>query len=76
MPGLKTDVDPSDNKGPAILGVMWALTMITLALVTMRMYIRIHIVKAFGLDDWLIALSMVYKPQADRSTLNISEWAD
>lgn len=62
MSGIKTDVDISEDKGPAILGVMWALTMITLIIVSTRIYIRVAIVKNFGIDDWLIVVSMVFRP--------------
>lgn len=59
MMDLKTDVDPTENKGPPILAVMWALTALTAVIVTVRLYVRAFIVKNFGLDDWLVIISMV-----------------
>lgn len=47
------------NKGPVLLAVMWALTGLATVLVWARLFIRLKIVRAFGLDDRLIAISMV-----------------
>lgn len=51
-----------ENRGPKILGVLWALTSLTTLVVLARMYIRIKLLKNFGSDDWLIVLSMVREP--------------
>lgn len=55
-----------ENRGPKILGVLWALTSLTTLVVLARMYIRIRMLKNFGSDDWLIALSMVRMLLHDR----------
>lgn len=55
-----------ENRGPKILGVLWALTSLTTVVVVARMYIRIRMLKNFGSDDWLIALSMVRMLLQDR----------
>ncbi|RAH48314.1 uncharacterized protein BO95DRAFT_62912 [Aspergillus brunneoviolaceus CBS 621.78] len=53
-----TAYDP-ENKGPALLAVMWTLTSLATVLVCARLVIRTKIIRAFGLDDWLIASSMI-----------------
>ncbi|PYI24826.1 hypothetical protein BO99DRAFT_439069 [Aspergillus violaceofuscus CBS 115571] len=47
------------NKGPVLLAVMWTLTGLATVLVWARLFIRTKIVRAFGLDDRLIAISMI-----------------
>lgn len=49
-----------DDKGSQILGVCWGLTAFTTCIVLMRLYIRKWVLYNPGLDDWLIAVSMVY----------------
>ncbi|KAL1960574.1 hypothetical protein VTO42DRAFT_7153 [Malbranchea cinnamomea] len=56
---LKTDVDRSENKGPPILAIMWVLTMFTALLVAVRLYIRVFMLRRFGLDDWLVLISII-----------------
>ncbi|RAL00135.1 uncharacterized protein BO80DRAFT_408880 [Aspergillus ibericus CBS 121593] len=48
----------SDDKGPMILAVLWALTGLTTVLVIARMYIRTSLLHNLGADDWLIAASL------------------
>lgn len=55
-------VTEDDNRGPKILGVLWALTGLTTFIVAARMFIRKKLLHNFGSDDWLIAVSMVNKP--------------
>lgn len=55
-------VTEDDNRGPKILGVLWALTGLTTFIVAARMVIRGKLLKNFGPDDWLIAASMVNVP--------------
>ncbi|TPR01013.1 Glycosyl hydrolase 12 family protein [Aspergillus niger] len=58
MAALK-DGNASDNKGPMILSVLWALTGLTTVLVIARMYIRTSLLHNLGSDDWLITASLV-----------------
>lgn len=51
--------DPSEDKGPRIMAVLWALTGFTTLLVAARVYIRLVMLRSFGLDDWLIVFGMV-----------------
>ncbi|GFN20623.1 uncharacterized protein AtWU_10430 [Aspergillus tubingensis] len=53
------DGNASDNKGPMILSVLWALTGLTSVLVIARMYIRTSLLHNLGPDDWLITASLV-----------------
>lgn len=58
-----------ENRGPKILGVLWSLTALTTLVVMARMYIRIRMLKNFGPDDWLIAVSMVSLSPFDRASI-------
>ncbi|KAJ5551456.1 hypothetical protein N7535_000594, partial [Penicillium sp. DV-2018c] len=46
-----------DDKGPAILAVLWALTGFTTIMVIARVYIRLAVLRNFGVDDYLIVVS-------------------
>lgn len=46
-----------DNRGPALLGVNIALSIVTCTVVLLRCYTRTFIVKAFGVDDWLMVFA-------------------
>ena len=48
-----------DDKGPKILAVLWTLTGITTLMVIARIYIRLRVLRNFGMDDYLIVVSMV-----------------
>ncbi|KAJ5190730.1 uncharacterized protein N7498_009715 [Penicillium cinerascens] len=48
-----------DDKGPKILAVLWTLTGLTAVMVGARMFIRLRMLKSFGIDDYLIAISTV-----------------
>jgi hypothetical protein len=54
-----TDDNRYDNKGPKILAVLWTLTGFTALIVSARMYIRMVLLRNFGIDDYLILISMV-----------------
>ncbi|KAJ5133750.1 hypothetical protein N7526_005115 [Penicillium atrosanguineum] len=49
----------NDDKGPKILAVLWTLTGLTALIVAARMFIRLRLLKNFGIDDYLIVISMV-----------------
>lgn len=49
----------NDNKGPKILSVLWTLTALTTLMVAARIFIRLRMLNNFGVDDYLIAVSMV-----------------
>lgn len=48
-----------DDKGPKILAVLWTLTGLTTVMVIARVYIRLKLLRNFGMDDYLIVASMV-----------------
>ncbi|KAJ5221642.1 uncharacterized protein N7469_010529 [Penicillium citrinum] len=54
-----TAENENDDKGPKILAVIWTLTTLTLLMVTARIFIRLKMLKNFGIDDYLIVVSMV-----------------
>lgn len=54
-----TNENLNDDKGPKILAVLWTLTGLTAVMVAARMFIRLRMLKSFGIDDYLIAISMV-----------------
>jgi hypothetical protein len=60
-----TDDNRYDNKGPKILAVLWTLTGLTTLIVSARIYIRMVVLRNFGIDDHLILISMV------RSSINL-----
>ncbi|GKZ26512.1 hypothetical protein AbraIFM66951_002593 [Aspergillus brasiliensis] len=57
--GSSEQGNASDNKGPMILSVLWALTGLTSILVIARMYVRASLLHNCGPDDWLIMASLV-----------------
>ncbi|KAI9926251.1 hypothetical protein ASPWEDRAFT_115636 [Aspergillus wentii DTO 134E9] len=54
-----TEANASDDKGPKILAVLWTLTGLTAIMVIARLFIRSKMLRNMGLDDYLIAVSMV-----------------
>ncbi|KAL4889362.1 Alpha/Beta hydrolase protein [Aspergillus ambiguus] len=49
----------AQDQGPALLAVVWTLTGIATIMVSIRLFIRTRMIRNLGLDDWLIAFSMV-----------------
>lgn len=47
------------GKGIRAIAVMWAMTAISFILVPLRLYTRIYIVKALGVDDHVFNLAWV-----------------
>ena len=47
------------DKGSKAIAVMWAMTILSFILVPLRLYTRIVIIKAFGLDDHVYNLGWV-----------------
>ncbi|KAK2608419.1 hypothetical protein QQS21_003105 [Conoideocrella luteorostrata] len=48
------------NRGPQIYAVNVFFSVVAVCIVLLRIYTRAAIVKAFGLDDWLIILATVF----------------
>lgn len=47
------------GKGPRSIAVMWLMTSLSLILVILRLYTRIFVVKAVGIDDHVFNLAWV-----------------
>jgi hypothetical protein len=50
------------NRGSELLGVNVAFLATAVIANTLRCYVRLRMVKAFGLDDWLMVGSTVSSP--------------
>ncbi|KAJ5984279.1 hypothetical protein N7481_006378 [Penicillium waksmanii] len=53
-----TAANEHESKGPTILAVLWTLTSLTFLIVTARVFIRLRMLKMFGIDDYLIVVAM------------------
>mgnify|MGYP007126158746 CR=1 FL=1 len=56
---MDKEIDLTEDKGPRILAVVWALTGVTTLIFSARVYIRLAWLRNFGLDDHLVLLGMV-----------------
>ncbi|KAI9170656.1 integral membrane protein [Paramyrothecium foliicola] len=45
--------------GPMITGVAAAMSGLCIILVSLRLYVRLFLIRAFGHDDWLIVVSLI-----------------
>lgn len=61
-----------DDKGPKILAVLWTLTGLTTVMVIARVYIRLKLLRNFGMDDYLIVASMVRHSELCLLCLNLT----
>ena len=48
-----------DDRGPSLLAGAWVLTAISIAVLGLRLYTRIKITKAPGIDDWTMLVGTV-----------------
>ncbi|KAL4804203.1 hypothetical protein BDV18DRAFT_162611 [Aspergillus unguis] len=63
----------SETKGPQVLGVFWAFYIMSLVMVTARLYIRARWLRNIGLDDYIIVLCMVIiSAYTALTTVNVS----
>lgn len=58
---MSATIDLNANQGPSIVALVWVEATLALMIVLLRIYARIRI-KALGLDDWTILLSLVSRP--------------
>lgn len=58
MPPLSAEY-VSETKAPQILGTFWAFFIISVIMVSARLYIRVKMLRNVGLEDYIIALTMV-----------------
>jgi hypothetical protein len=54
-----TSPTPKDNLGPTALVIAWVFLVFAIVVVVTRYYVRLRIVRRFGMDDWLILLTTV-----------------
>lgn len=47
------------NRGPQLIAVIAVLLVFSLTAIVLRCYVRISLVKAFGVDDYLMIFAMV-----------------
>ncbi|KAJ5741940.1 hypothetical protein N7533_011349 [Penicillium manginii] len=47
------------GKGPRSIAVMWVMTFLSLVLVLLRLYTRVYVVKAVGIDDHVFNLAWI-----------------
>lgn len=64
----------SEDRGPVSLGVTVSLTALSTAFVVARLFVRIKLLRNVGLDDYLIAGSMVnLHPPASQSQPTLTD---
>ncbi|EGU74157.1 hypothetical protein FOXB_15319, partial [Fusarium oxysporum f. sp. conglutinans Fo5176] len=49
----------AETRGPMIRTVTWLSVIIPILFVALRVYTRLFVRKVFGLDDWVIVLSLI-----------------
>lgn len=49
----------NESKAPQILGTFWAFFIVSIIMVSARLYIRAKMLRNIGLEDYIIALTMV-----------------
>ena len=52
----------AENRGPQLLGVNLLFLILAVIATTLRCYVRLVMVRAFGLDDWLMVAATVRPP--------------
>ncbi|PLB40402.1 uncharacterized protein BDW47DRAFT_123424 [Aspergillus candidus] len=58
-PAMGTKAYDEETLGPMVLAVMWLFTGLASICVFTRLYIRLHVLRNPGPDDWIIMLSIV-----------------
>lgn len=52
---MSSDTTSVPDRGPALRRLTIVLLVLTLTSFILRAYVRAHVTKAFGLDDWLMS---------------------
>jgi hypothetical protein len=55
-----------ESKAGEIISILTVCSVITTALVTLRVITRAHILRAFGADDWIVCVAQVRMPRRER----------
>ena len=58
---------PADNNIDSILAITGTLTAISVLVVLLRLYVRVFMIKTFGWDDGVMAVTMVGLIRTNRS---------
>lgn len=67
-PDLTSDYIAYTN-APVLLAQAGSVFGIALAVVMLRIYVRVHMLRSFGKDDWTMVLAMVSSPNSPPYTL-------
>lgn len=60
MPMFPPPVNPSDlGRGPLVIGLTWTFSGLALIVVFVLFWIRIAVIKALKVEDWLILVAAV-----------------
>jgi len=51
---------PNENAGPTVITIYTVLTLLSALTVSLRIFVRVKIVRSFGLDDVFISFAMVW----------------
>ncbi|OTA89153.1 hypothetical protein M434DRAFT_79747 [Hypoxylon sp. CO27-5] len=55
-------LNPHDpGRGPMIMGIVWSLTIVSIALIGSRFYVRAVMLRALGTDDWLMLVAGIFQ---------------
>lgn len=61
------------NRGPQLIAVIAVLLVFSMTAIVLRCYVRISLVKAFGVDDYLMIFAMVCsKPTSEHGFIHVS----
>ncbi|KAL7958402.1 hypothetical protein V8C34DRAFT_152357 [Trichoderma compactum] len=66
--------DGTPNNGPTIAAVALSVTTLALVALCLRIYVRMRIAKAVGLDDWLIIASWIGACGYTSATIVQTKW--
>jgi len=59
---LPNPLPPDEDRSPGYLAVMVICLVLTITFVALRVWVRISMVKSFGLDDWFMLAALVSLP--------------
>lgn len=60
MPMFPDPVNPDDpGRGPMVMGVIWTFGALALIVVAVRLWVRMAVMKALVVEDWLMVAAVV-----------------
>lgn len=60
------------GEAPMVLGVLWTLTAVTFVFVLLRVYTRLKVLDAYGIDDHFFNIAFVSKTKRGVAVLAVS----